>query len=134
MTCTILYFKSLNKILGFKSASRPSSISIVNMFSLCTFKKKKFVDFIKKSWIYKNLKTFTKIKNFNTIILIIHKPSLGSREVSYKIWARSVQPFWLLTFIGHKQTNKQAKYIQDIALESYHLCPMIINMAFMKNF
>ena len=28
--------------------------------------------------------------------LIIHKPSLGCREVPNKIWARSVQPFWRL--------------------------------------
>ena len=26
-------------------------------------------------------------------ILIIHKPSLGSREVPHKIWAQSVKPF-----------------------------------------
>ena len=41
--------------------------------------------------------------------LIIHKPSLGSCEVSHKIWARSVQPFWrLLDTI--EQTDRQAKY------------------------
>ena len=34
--------------------------------------------------------------------MIIHKPSLGSRDVLHKIWARSVQ-----RFIGYKQTNIQ---------------------------
>ena len=40
-------------------------------------------------------------------ILIIHKPSLWSRDVPQKIWARSVQPFWR----GYKQTDRQAKFI-----------------------
>ena len=31
--------------------------------------------------------------NVDIPLLIILKPSLGSREVSQKIWARSVQPF-----------------------------------------
>jgi len=38
--------------------------------------------------------------------LIIHKPSLGSREVPHKIWARSVQPFWRLL-----DTNKQTRKV-----------------------
>ena len=37
---------------------------------------------------------------------IIHKASLGSREVPQKIWARLVQSFWRLL-----DTNRQAKYI-----------------------
>ena len=47
----------------------------------------------------KNLKPLKHIfkKNF-----IIHNPSLWSRDVQQKIWARSVQPF-----IGYKQTDKQ---------------------------
>ena len=36
--------------------------------------------------------------------MIFHKPSLGSREVPHKIWARSVQPFWRL--LDTKQTNR----------------------------
>ena len=40
-------------------------------------------------------------------ILIIHKPSLGSRDVPYKIWSRSVQPFWRFWI----QTDRQAKFI-----------------------
>ena len=39
-------------------------------------------------------------------ILMIHKPSLWSRDVPQKIWARSVQPFWRL-LETNKQTNKQ---------------------------
>ena len=38
--------------------------------------------------------------------LIIHKPSLESRDVPQKIWARSVQPFWRL-LDTNRQTNKQ---------------------------
>jgi len=57
--------------------------------------------------------------NFNEIefcwrqifeILIIHRPFLGPRDVSHKIWAQSVQPFWhLLDTNG--QTSRQAKYL-----------------------
>ena len=40
-------------------------------------------------------------------ILIIHKLSLGSRDVPHKIWSRSVQPF--LRFLdSNKQTASQA--------------------------
>ena len=41
--------------------------------------------------------------------LIFHKPSLWSHDVPQKIWAPSVQPF--STFIGYKQTDRQAKFI-----------------------
>ena len=37
---------------------------------------------------------------------MIHKPSRESLDVPQKIWARSVQPFWLL-LDTNKQTNKQ---------------------------
>ena len=40
------------------------------------------------------------------VTLSIHKPSLGSCEVPHKIWAWPV-----LTFFGHKQTDKQSLYI-----------------------
>ena len=46
--------------------------------------------------------------------LITYKPSLGSREVPHKMWARSVQPFWrLLDTNGqtNRQTNKLSLYI-----------------------
>ena len=36
--------------------------------------------------------------------MIFHKPSLGSREVPHKTWARLVQPFWRL--LDTKQTNR----------------------------
>ena len=39
-------------------------------------------------------------------ILIIHKHSLGSRDVLHKIWARSVQPFGRL-LDTNKLTNEQ---------------------------
>ena len=52
-------------------------------------------------------------------VFIIHKPSLGLREVPQKIWAQSVQPFWRL-LDTNKQTNKrtyrQAKFM-------YRFCP-----------
>ena len=61
-------------------------------------KKKKFADF-------QELKFFTKLKTFKAHffkIFIIHTPSLWSRDVPQKNWARSVQPF-----IGYKKTKKQ---------------------------
>jgi len=39
---------------------------------------------------------------------IIHKPSLGSREVPHKIWAQSVQPFRRLLDTNRQ---RQAMYI-----------------------
>ena len=56
-------------------------------------------------------------------ILIIHKPSLWSRDVPQKIWARSVQPFWRLLDTNrqtdrqtNKQTDKPNLYIEDMML------------------
>ena len=43
-------------------------------------------------------------------ILIIHKPSLWSRDVPQKNWTRSVQPFWRL-LDTNKQTDKPNLYI-----------------------
>jgi len=62
-------------------------------------------------------KNFVDFQNLLTIkfcwrqifeILIIHKPSLGSRVVPHKIWSRSVQPFCRL-LNTNKQTPRQAK-------------------------
>ena len=56
-------------------------------------KKKIFADFIKKN---RGFFKFSKIEfGWRQIFenSIIHKPSLGSRDVPQKIWARSVQPF-----------------------------------------
>ena len=39
-----------------------------------------------------------------------HRPSLRSRDVPQKIWARSVKPFWRL-LDTNKQTPRQAKFI-----------------------
>jgi len=70
------------------------------MFFLLTFKKKEEIFFCRfkkeNSRIFKNLNLFAKLKTFKTHFLkifIIHKPSLWSRDVPQKIWARSVQPF-----------------------------------------
>ena len=87
----------------------------LSIFSLYSIKQKQnkncgfhnFCSRVFKLLINKKLKT----QIFQ--ILIIHKPSLGSREVPHKIWARSVQPFWRL-FDTNKQTNKidrQVKFI-----------------------
>ena len=77
-------------------------------------KKKNFADIINKNRVLSRFKKkLQKIKNFKTQIfkiLIIHKPSLGSREFSQKIWARSVQPFWRL-LDTNKQTDKPNLYI-----------------------
>ena len=48
-------------------------------------------------------------------ILIIHKPFLGPREVPHKIWAWSVQPFWLDT---NRQTDKLNLYIDTSSQQS----------------
>ena len=73
-------------------------------------KKKNFADFINKNRVLSRFKKkLQKIKNFKTQIfeiLIIHKPSLGSREIPHKIWAQSVQPFWRL-LDTNKQTDRQ---------------------------
>ena len=42
-------------------------------------------------------------------ILIIYKSSLGTCKVPRKIWAWSVQPFWL--FFGYKRTNRQTSKV-----------------------
>ena len=57
---------------------------------------------------YKTKQKQKKVYGFHNIfwrifkILIIHKPFLEKREVTHKIWARSVQLFWRLL-----DTNKQ---------------------------
>ena len=69
-------------------------------------RRKNFADF-------QDFKIFTKIKNLYPhifLILIIHKLSLGSREVQYKIWVRSVEPFWRLSDTNG-QTGKVYTYL-----------------------
>jgi len=65
--------------------------------------------------------------------LIIHKSSLGSREVPQKIWAQSVQPFWRLLDTNKqtdvqtpKQTDKPNLYI-DLIIHSLIYWFIIIN-------
>ena len=63
----------------------------VNIFSLYSIKQKQKSLRISQYFLAHFL-NFTKLKTFKTHffkIFIIHKPSLGSREVSHKIWARS---------------------------------------------
>ena len=60
------------------------------------WKSNLFTDFIKKIRGFFKIKIFLQnIKLLNTIflILIIHKPSRGSRELPQKIWTRSILPF-----------------------------------------
>ena len=83
-------------------------------------RRNKFYGFYEKnSRIFKILNFFYKNKKLlNTIffkIFIIRKPSLWSRDVPQKNWARSVQPFWRLLDTNRqktdKQTDRQAKFI-----------------------
>jgi len=65
------------------------------MFFLFTFLNKEifFADLKKKFADFQEF-FFFKIKNLKHLfIFIIHKPSLWSRDVPQKNWARSVQPF-----------------------------------------
>jgi len=73
---------------------------------------KDFAEFIKKiSMIFK---MFKKRSLMEAIFenLIIHKPSLGSREVPHKNFARSVQPLYIFLDING-QTEKQSIYLDS---------------------
>ena len=104
-----------NKVLGFQDASCPSSISTfvtvsVNIFSLYSIKK--VCGFHN---IFHAFKKFYKIKTFKHNffeILIIHRPSLRSREVPHKIWAPSVQSLCRLLDTTERQIDRQANNIQ----------------------
>ena len=102
--------------LALDGATRPSSKLVVNMFSLCTSKKKTIRGFSQKISrifkIFKNLMTIEFWWRQIFEILMIHKPSLKSLDVPQKIWARSVQPFWRL-LDTNKQTNKQTNRQTD---------------------
>ena len=72
----------------------------------------------KKSRIFKNLiflQNLKPLKHIVFLIFIIHKPSLWSRDVPQKIWARFFQPFnvyWIQTNRQTpRQTDRQAKFI-----------------------
>ena len=88
------------------------------LFHLWTFSLFEYIvtwnekaDFIKKnSWIFKIFKNRILLEA-NIWKSIIHKPSLGFREVAHKIWAWSVQPFWVYWIQTDNQTDRQAKYI-----------------------
>ena len=85
-------FRALRNHLLFQLLIVALSVSIFNLER----KQKKLADFIiffrAFSKLYKNKKLIKLIFQ----ILIIHKPSPGSRKVPYKIWTRSVQPIWRL--------------------------------------
>ena len=83
-------------------------------------KKKKFRILKKNSRIFKDIIFFTKLKTFKTHffkIFIIYKPSLWSCDVTQKIWAQSVQPFWRL-LDTNKQTPKQL-------ITTWYICRLI---------
>ena len=60
-------------------------------------------------WIFQNLMKIQFCWRLIFEILIIHKPSLGSCNVPYTIWARSVQLLWRLLQI---QTDKKSFYLE----------------------
>jgi len=64
--------------------------------------------------------------------LIIHKPSLGSRNVPHKIWAWSVQPFWRL-LDTNKQTDKPNLYIEDERKFLLFIDRTMINLLILEN-
>ena len=87
------------------------------MFFCLHFKTKKK----KMLRIFKNLIFFTILKTFKThfyFIFIIYKPSLWSRDVPQKIWARSFQPFWRL-LDTNIQTDKPNLYLEDYATKTW---------------
>ena len=90
----------------------PSTISIVNIFSLCTLYIQKLRGFYKHFlWILLEANLFT---------LIIHKTSVGFCEVPQKIWAGSVQPFGRLLDTNKQTPNRKARFI-DIYLKNLPL-------------
>ena len=88
-----------NKIYyAFMGVRNPSSIITlivalsVSIFSLYSIKQKQKICGFHQifSRIFKILQKWKLVSKNIFKILIIHKPSLGSREVPQKIWARSV--------------------------------------------
>ena len=80
-------------------------------------KKNKFADFKNKNFVdFQNFQKPNFVRGIPFEDTIAHEPSLGSREVSPKSWARSIQPFWR-SLDTNKQTNlnkptpRQAKFI-----------------------
>ena len=75
--------------------------------------KQKIADFLKKNFVvFWNLMKIEFCWKLVFEGLNIHIPSLWSRKVPQKIWARSVQPFSSL-LDTNKQTYKQSKYIDN---------------------
>jgi len=95
-------------ILGIQGVSHPSSISILNGYSICNIlsvynrlnnNKKVFI-------ILRIFKILQKPKTLDIVILHIHKSSMG---VVYEGPTQNVGPIGsaVLKFIGYKQTDKQ---------------------------
>ena len=78
-----------------------------DIFFLFKTKKKKFCRVLKKIRGFSRIfKKFLNLLNTFFKTFINQKPSLWSRDVPQKIWARSVQPFWRL-LNTNRQTNRQ---------------------------
>ena len=76
------------------------------LFVYIVKQNKKICGFQQKiSWIFKKFWR-SNFDGGNFFILLIHKPSLGSREGPHKVWAWSVEPFWRL-LDTNKQTDTQ---------------------------
>ena len=106
-----LSFRSLSsRTLSFRSLSFRNCLSRVCLLVVClsgvclsgiVFQEFVFYEFVFLE--FQNLMKFEFCWRPIFFDLIIHKPSLGSGEVLQKMWAGSVQPFWILS-----NTNKQA--------------------------
>ena len=101
----------------------------VRAFCLHFNTKKKILRIFKKKFVdFQDFKTFYKTFKTHFFIFIILKPSLWSRDVPQKIWAKSVQPFF-----GYKQTDRQAKFIYRLCFQgaSRPSSILIVNMLFL---
>ena len=66
-------------------------------------------DFIKQFHVFSKLKENQILLEANLLILIIHKPFLGSRDITQKKLGPISSA--VLAFIGYKQTNRQTSKI-----------------------
>ena len=91
-------------------------------FSLCihckTITKQRICGFYKKCCGFSKFSNIELCQRQIFEISIIHKPSLVSREVPQKLWARSVQLFWRL-LDTNKHPDKESKYIKGKYLFLY---------------
>ena len=101
--------------LDFQGTLRPSSMLIVNIFSLYTLHKnnnKKVRRFIKKILDFQNLIKIEFCWRLIFEILTVHKTFLGSCEVPNKIiLVQSVQQFDVYRIQTDRKTDRQGKFI-----------------------